>query len=193
MEKLKPLAESSATGLQSELFEDLKREMRVSWVPNFMRVCANSPTAAIGIWECAKQIMFKGRIDPALKQLMFVAISAMRNCQYCEAAHLSWCRMMGVDEATLAAVAESAENPRINPAVARDVIAFAVKAALTPSQVTAGDFDKLRGHGLDHEQLMEIVAMAAMAVFHNIIADTTGIAVDEAYAASKLPLQAAPK
>jgi uncharacterized peroxidase-related enzyme len=181
MEKLDPIPEDANRDDVHALFSELKSQARMPFVPNFMRVCANAPLAANGIWDCMKKVMLQGAVDPALKQLMFVAISAARSCQYCEAAHLSWCRMMGVDDETLARVAESAEDPAITPPMARDVIRFAVKCALAPAEVQAADYASLRHHRLTDAQIMEIIAMAGMAVFHNIIADATGISIDAAF------------
>ena len=57
--------------------------------------------------------------------MTFAAISADRKCRYCEAAHLACCRMLGVDDETLAKL--SAGIGDIDPAKARDIIRFGVQ------------------------------------------------------------------
>lgn len=60
----------------------------------------------------------------------------------------------------------------------RDMILFAVKCARDPQALTNDDYDGLRKHGLSQTQIMELISMAALAVYANIIADATGMEPD---------------
>jgi uncharacterized peroxidase-related enzyme len=181
MPKLNLVNDPTVDGHLQTLFEEIKRTSGMPFVPNIMRVNANSTAAAWGVFECGKKLMLEGKLEPALKQLVFVAISAARECAYCEGAHMAWCRMLGVDEETIAKVAAEAEEPSISPPLAREAIRFAVKCALRPREVDEADFAALRAHGLSDEQIMELIAFAGMCVFNNVIADVTSIPLDDAF------------
>ena len=43
------------------------------------------------------------------------------------------------------------------------------------------DFEILRGHGLGLSEIMEVISMAALAVYANTIADATGMSNDEMF------------
>lgn len=45
---------------------------------------------------------------------MFVAISTDRHCGYCEAAHIACCKMLGVDQAGIAALLENLDATQLD-------------------------------------------------------------------------------
>lgn len=62
--------------------------------------------------------------------------------------------------------------------VLRDMILFATKCARDPQAITHDDYDVLRKHDLSQSQIMELISMAAVAVYANIIADATAMEPD---------------
>ena len=67
------------------------------------------------------------------------------------------------------------------PEKARDVLLFGVRCARDPQGFGEADFDVLRRHGLGEPEILEIISMAALAVYANIIADATGMRSDEMF------------
>ena len=102
-----------------------------------------------------------------------------RRASHCEAAHLACCRMLGIEPAALTKLVTNATQ--ITPPKVRDIILFGVKCARDPRSLTADDFGGLRQHGLGTSEIMEVIAMAALAVYANTIADATGMAADEMF------------
>ncbi len=64
----------------------------------------------------------------------------------------------------------------------RDMMLFALKCSRNAQSLTEEDFEQLRAHGLGQSEIMEIIAMAAFAVYANIIADATAMDPDEMFA-----------
>ena len=62
----------------------------------------------------------------------------------------------------------------IAPPKVRDIVVFGLKCARNPQGLTEADFEGLRRHGLAQSEIMEVIAMAALAVYANTIADATG-------------------
>ena len=64
----------------------------------------------------------------------------------------------------------------------RDMVLFALKCSSNPQTLTEEDYEQLRQHGLKQSEIMEIIAMSALAVYANIIADATAMEQDEMFA-----------
>jgi len=108
---------------------------------------------------------------------MFVAISVDRQCIYCSAAHVACCRMLHVNPEWTEAASQSNLNA-IADLKLRDMILFGLKAARNPQSLAPEDYSKLRSYGLQQSEIMELIGVAAFAVYANIIADATAMDSD---------------
>ena len=63
----------------------------------------------------------------------------------------------------------------------RNTLLFAVKCSRDPQSLTTEDFDSLRRGSITQSQTVEIIAMSALAVYANIIADATAMEPDEMF------------
>jgi alkylhydroperoxidase family enzyme len=63
----------------------------------------------------------------------------------------------------------------------RAMVAFAVKCARNPQSLAPSDFSQMRAFGLKESEIVEIIGMAAFAVYANIIADATAMQNDEMF------------
>ncbi len=128
-----------------------------------------------------KYRVVSGEIPRWEKELIFVAISKQRQCGYCVAAHIACCRMLGVDPESINLVER---DLMLMPDTAlREKIIFSLKCAREPRKMNASDYDKLRKHGITMSQSLELVAMAGLAVYANIMADATAMEPDEIFEA----------
>jgi len=144
--------------------------------PNFITTQGHSPTVARGTWELVRNVLVSGALPRWLKEMMFVAISDDRNCLYCKAAHIACCRMLGIDSQALNQLIVDYKS--ILDIKTRDIVTFGVKCSRTPQGLLETDFAVLRSHGLNSAEIMEIIAMSALAVYANIIADATAMEPD---------------
>jgi len=161
------------------LYLDFQRRMGFPSAPNFIKVQGHSLAAASGTWGLVQNTLVGGSLPRTLKEMLFVAVSADRRCRYCEAAHLACCRMLGIDDETLAKL--SGDIEKIDPIKARDIIKFSVKCARDPQTLSKADFDGLRDHGLRESEIVELISMAALAVYANIVADATTVPSDDMF------------
>ena len=180
MPRFPVISEEEASGEAAHLFADFRQKMGFPAAPNFIRTQGGtSIDVARGTWGLVENVLVKGVLPRSLKEMMFVAISRDRMCGYCEAAHVACCKMLGTDEATIAAVVENVDE--LNPARIRDSVKFSVKCARDPKSLEDADFEILRDHGLGDAEIMEIIAMSGLAVFANIMADATKLDNDEMF------------
>lgn len=161
------------------VYDEFYRRMSFPAPPNFIMTQGHSPTAARGTWELVRNVLVSGEIPRWKKELIFVAISKDRNCHYCEAAHVACCRMLGVDPRLLEQMVRDVAT--IPDPVLRDMVRFCVKCARDPQGVEKADYDVLIGRGLSRSVLVELVAMSALAVYANIIADATAMEPDDMF------------
>jgi alkylhydroperoxidase family enzyme len=89
-----------------------------------------------------------------------------------------YCRTMGIDGDMLSALVQDLGN--VTPERIRAIIAFALKAASSPQEMEAADFDRLRDQGVTDEEIMEIILVAAMSRYTNTLSDVLQIDVDPA-------------
>jgi alkylhydroperoxidase family enzyme len=87
--------------------------------------------------------------------------------------------MLGVKPALLESLVRDVNNmPDVK---LRETIQFAVKCARDPKSLTEDDYASLRRHGFNQCETLEIVAMSALAVYANIIADATAMEPDQMF------------
>ena len=158
------------------LYVDFQRRMGFPAAPNFIKIQGHSLAAASGSWGLVQNVLVGGALPRTLKEMLFVAISSDRKCRYCQAAHLACCRMLGIDSDSLARL--GGDIDAVDPPKVRDIIKFGVKCARDPQSLTTHDFDGLKTHGLRQSEIVELIAMAGLAVYANILADATGVEAD---------------
>jgi uncharacterized peroxidase-related enzyme len=158
------------------VYEEFYVRMSFPSAPNFIMTQGHAPSVARGTWELVRNVLVDGRIARWIKEMMFVAISHDRQCHYCEAAHIACCRMLGVNAQHLKSLVRDIRS--IGDPKLRDMIMFAVKCAREPQKLNDEDFQSLRRHGLLDSEVLEIIAMAGVAVYANIMADATGMEPD---------------
>ena len=81
------------------LYDDIMRTRGVDWVNNFWKALANDPAELARVWASVKQVMAPGALDPLVKEMVYVAVSATNGCEYCTYSHTAGARKKGMTEA----------------------------------------------------------------------------------------------
>ncbi len=81
------------------VFEDIMKTRGVDWINNFWKVLANDPAELARIWAAVKQVMAPGALDPLVKEMVYVAVSATNGCEYCTYSHTAAARKKGMTDA----------------------------------------------------------------------------------------------
>jgi AhpD family alkylhydroperoxidase len=81
------------------VYDDIMQTRNVDWVNNFWKALANDPTQLRRIWENVKQVMALGALDPLVKEMIYVAVSATNGCEYCTYSHTAAARKKGMTDA----------------------------------------------------------------------------------------------
>lgn len=83
------------------VYDDIMKTRGVDWINNFWKVLANRPAELARVWETVKQVMAPGALDPLVKELVYVAVSATNGCEYCTYSHTAAARKKGMTDAML--------------------------------------------------------------------------------------------
>tara|TARA_A100001011_G_scaffold355984_1_gene399663 strand:+ start:1153 stop:1545 length:393 start_codon:yes stop_codon:yes gene_type:complete len=98
MSIFKSTNENKAKGKVKKIFEDIKKNRKISKIPNFWKSLAHNPENLERTWNNLKQIMKKGALDPVTKELIYVAVSITNNCDYCIRSHTSAAKKKGATD-----------------------------------------------------------------------------------------------
>ncbi len=99
-----PIEYAHASSAVRAVFDDIKSTRKVDDVNNFWKYLANDPATLRRIWENVKEVMAPGALDPLVKEMIYVAVSATNGCAYCIASHGAAARKAGMSEAMFAEV-----------------------------------------------------------------------------------------
>ncbi|MSQ54281.1 MAG: carboxymuconolactone decarboxylase family protein [Betaproteobacteria bacterium] len=80
------------------VYDDIMKTRNTDWVNNFWKALANDPPMLARIWESVKQVMAPGALDPLVKEMVYVAVSATNNCEYCTYSHTASARKKGMSD-----------------------------------------------------------------------------------------------
>ncbi|MFL5216267.1 MAG: carboxymuconolactone decarboxylase family protein [Microvirga sp.] len=99
---LVPLIEyrDASTEVRS-VYDDIMKTRGVDWINNFWKALANDPKELARIWRNVKQVMAPGALDPLVKEMLYVAVSATNGCEYCTYSHTAAARKRGMTDAML--------------------------------------------------------------------------------------------
>lgn len=83
------------------VYDDIMATRGTDWVNNFWKSLAHHPPTLRRTWESLKQVMAPGALDPLVKEMLYLAVSATNACPYCVASHTAAARKSGMTEAML--------------------------------------------------------------------------------------------
>lgn len=176
-EKVLPtVEEDEATGEVAELYETIKRDMQIPFVPNILKGLGASPAALQIQWGMMQAFYAHTTLPQSLIAMISFTIAEKSDCTYCTANHELTCRTLGVDENTLKLLVKDLGH--VKPERIQAIIEFALKVAKHPKDLIMADYDRLRELGVTDEEIIEIILVAAVAVYSDTLADALKIEVE---------------
>lgn len=83
MASIRMVPEEEATGRVLEIYEEIKTQFGIDFVPNLYKVMAPMPGYLEANWNKVKTVMIEsGRLDRLTKEIIAVAVSAVNACGY---------------------------------------------------------------------------------------------------------------
>jgi AhpD family alkylhydroperoxidase len=99
---LVPLIEyAQAAPAVRAVYDDIMKTRGIDWINNFWKALANDPQELARVWRNVKEVMAPGALDPLVKEMVYVAVSATNGCEYCTYSHTAAARKIGMSDAML--------------------------------------------------------------------------------------------
>mgnify|MGYP005993616555 CR=1 FL=1 len=157
-----------------DIFEHLGNEGLV----DYFKVLGNYNCVVLEVtWNALKHILIKGELPRSLKELVFVAVSNEKSCDYCTDIHTALCKLLNVDEGDIQKVLSKATD--LNPQRVKLSIEFAKKMAISPDTISADDHNVLLDAGLTQSQIFELMGLVSLVNYSNTLAQGMMIDVDD--------------
>ena len=83
------------------VYDDIMKTRGTDWVSNFWKALGNDPATLARTWQHVKSVMGPGTLDPLVKEMIYVAVSATNGCEYCTWSHTAAARSKGMSDAML--------------------------------------------------------------------------------------------
>jgi len=170
------IEEDEAGGEVAEIYEAIKRELQIPAVPNIDKALAHSPQALKATIGALQNLYGGSSLPQPVVSMMLYSIAVALDCQYCGSFHRLTCRTIGIDENMLAALGSNLGT--VTPERVQAIIKFGTKAATAPKSLSKADFDALGELGISDAEIVEIIGLAALGRYLNIITDALKIEVD---------------
>jgi alkylhydroperoxidase/carboxymuconolactone decarboxylase family protein YurZ len=83
MVSIKMISEEEATDKVKDIYEEIKSQLGIDFVPNLYKAMAAKPDYLETNWNKVKTVMVTpGKLDRVTKEIIAVAVSAMSGCDY---------------------------------------------------------------------------------------------------------------
>lgn len=69
------------------VFDDIRTTRKTDYINNFWKALAHHPETLKRTWENVRDVMVAGEIDSVTKELIYLAVSIINNCEYCVHSH----------------------------------------------------------------------------------------------------------
>src|SRR5208337_2836183 len=84
------------------VYDDIMATRKTDRVNNFWKAIAHDLTTLRRTWQSVKEIMTPGALDALTKEMIYIAVSATNQCNYCIASHTASARKAGMSDVMFA-------------------------------------------------------------------------------------------
>ncbi len=82
------------------IYDDIRATRKTEYINNFWKALAQHPPTLRRTWQMVKEVMTgPGQLDPLVRELIYIAVSATNGCDYCVASHTAAARAKGMTDA----------------------------------------------------------------------------------------------
>lgn len=179
MSHILPLQRDAVSNAQVAAGLDGLRK-KLGRIPNLFGVLAHSPVA-LGAYLQLAELTGSSRLGAGLREQIALATAAANGCEYCDAAHSTIGRMVGLSEVQIASAREARAEDRFEAAVLR----LARQIIEHRGRVPESDLDAYREAGIDEATTLEVLVVVVLNLFTNYTNNLARTEVDFPRAASR--------
>ncbi|MGH8750544.1 MAG: peroxidase-related enzyme [Burkholderiales bacterium] len=159
----------------------LKVQEKAGFIPNVFITLAHRPDEFRAFFAYHDALMLKeSGLSKAEKEMIVVATSAANDCHYCVIAHGAILRIYSKNPLLADQIAVNYRKADIAPRQ-KAMLDFALKVALHSAEISDADFESLRQHGYNDEDIWDIGAIAALFALSNRMANLINMRPNEEF------------
>ncbi|HZW21929.1 peroxidase-related enzyme [Noviherbaspirillum sp.] len=155
---------------------------KAGFVPNVFLTLAHRPAEFRAFFAYHDALMLKetGSLTKADREMIVTATSAKNSCLYCVVAHGALLRIYAKQPLVADQVAVNHLKADITPRQ-KAMLDFAIKVCLRSHEVGDEDYEALRAHGFDDEDIWDIAAITAFFGLSNRMANIISMRPNEEF------------
>jgi uncharacterized peroxidase-related enzyme len=172
MTRLPHVEPGTADTTTEELFTTARQQ--IGGTPNMTQAMANSPALLNG-YLALSAALSRGRLRPAVREQIALAIAQRNGCDYCMSAHtFAAAQILHLEPASIAAARHAhSDDPKTGAALR---LATAIND--TRGGVTQAQLDTAKAAGLNDAEIAEVVGNVALNVLTNYFNKTADTDID---------------
>lgn len=147
---------------------------QIGSVPNLFRIVSNSPAALEGYLGLNGSLA-KGKLPPATRERIALAVAEINGCGYCLAAHSQFGRSLAKLDSTEIAANRHGTSTDAKAAVA---VRFAAAIAHKRGAIDAAELIAVRDAGYSDAEIVEIIAHVALNTLTNYVNEVLATEID---------------
>lgn len=144
---------------------------KAKFIPNVFLTLAHRPAEFRAFFDYHDAIIERegSTLSPAEKEMIIVATSAANGCQYCVVAHGALLRIFSKEPMLADQIAVNYLHAPITPRQ-KAMLAFSLKLCRTPELIQEADYAKLKEHGYDDEDILDMTGITGFFGLSNRMA-----------------------
>ena len=159
----------------------LQVQEKAGFIPNVFLTLAHRPDEFRAFFAYHDALMLRDSgLSKAEREMIVVATSGANDCVYCVVAHGAILRVYAKNPLVADQVGVNYRKADITPRQ-KAMLAFAVKVALDSAAIEEADFQALRAHGFDDEDIWDIGGIAAFFALSNRMANLISMRPNEEF------------
>jgi uncharacterized peroxidase-related enzyme len=162
MARIQPLNRNNASVAVAATLDAVKAKIGV--VPNLFTTFANAPAALKG-YLAFSEALTHGRLTPAQRESLALAIGQANSCQYCLSAHTLLGKGAGLSPTAIREAREGHANDPVTDAL----IKLAMKIVQQRGVLDDEELAEARSAGVDDGLIVEVIAHVALNTLTNYI------------------------
>ena len=93
------ISDQQASGKVADIYADIRATRGTDFINNFWRALACDPDLLESTWNEIKSVMSEsGALDPLVKEMIYIGVSAANGCSYCVHSHTASARAKGMSD-----------------------------------------------------------------------------------------------
>ncbi|HEX6521311.1 MAG TPA: peroxidase-related enzyme [Streptosporangiaceae bacterium] len=170
------IEEAEATGYLAELYERVKSETGLPFVPDMFRLLSTKPELLNSILAGYNGIFNHGKLPREIRELVAAWTSRVNQCPYCVGTHSFFMQVYGGTEELANAIAAS-DSPDQLPVDERthELLRLVTKVTTAPYKITDSEWQRAQDAGWSTEELLEGVFCASLFNFITRLVDSLGL------------------